>query len=135
MARTALDLSVEELMAYDPRPRRSIHDPKRWAEAWELAKRAAHLLSESFGATRVVAFGSLAHRDCFHERSDVDLAAWGIPPERFYRAAAAITEIDPSIHLDLIDADHCPDRFRARLMFSKVSMAFMTIPFLSRSSR
>ncbi len=115
MARTALDLSPEELMAYDPRPRQSLHDPKRWEEAWELAKQAARLLSESFGAKRVVAFGSLAHQDCFHEWSDVDLAAWGIPPERFYRAVAAVTEIDPSIDLDLIDADHCPDGFRTRI--------------------
>lgn len=115
MARTALELSDAELKGYDPRPRRSLHDPDRWAKAWELARRAAQLLSESFAAKRVVAFGSLAHRDCFHERSDVDLAAWGIPPDRFYRAASAITELDSNIRLDLIDADRSHGRFRARI--------------------
>jgi len=115
MTRTALELSPEELKAYDPRPRRSLHDPKRWAEAWDLARQAARLLSECFAAKRVVAFGSLAHRDCFHGLSDVDLAAWGVPPDQFYRAVAAVTGINPNIRVDLIDADRCPERFRARI--------------------
>lgn len=115
MAKTALDLTAEELRTYDPRPRASLHDSARWAQAWDLAREAGRILKESFGATRVAVFGSLAHRECFHARSDVDLAAWGIAPSSFFRAVAAVTEINSGIGVDLIDADQCPDRFRERI--------------------
>ena len=36
--------------------------------AWSIARRAAHLLREEFGATRVIAFGSLAHGAWFGPR-------------------------------------------------------------------
>jgi uncharacterized protein len=58
----------------------------RRAAAWDLAHRAARLLREEFGATRVVAFGSLAHGAWFEPRSDIDLAVEGIPVEAFWRA-------------------------------------------------
>ena len=37
----------------------------RRARAWALARRAATLLREQFGATRVVLFGSLVYEDGF----------------------------------------------------------------------
>ena len=51
----------------------------RRQRAWELARQAARLLEERFGAERVVLFGSLAHGDRFNLWSDVDIAAWGTP--------------------------------------------------------
>ena len=115
MVKTALELSAEELRAYDPMPLPEIRDLERWSKAWELAKRAARLLSDSFGATRVVAFGSLAHRESFHRWSDVDLAAWGIPADQFYRAAGEVAEMDATIPVDLVDPECCPDRIRERI--------------------
>lgn len=115
MPRTALELSAEELRAYGPTPLPETRDPERWSAAWELAKRAARLLTESFGATRVVAFGSLAHRESFHRWSDVDLAVWGIPADQFYRAAGEVAEMDATIPVDLVDPDCCPDRLRERI--------------------
>ena len=50
---------------------------QRREKAWRLAKTAAALLQEEFGATQVAVFGSLLQPQLFHRRSDVDLAVWG----------------------------------------------------------
>jgi len=48
--------------------------------AWRAAREAAHLLKTEFGAQRVVLFGSLVREGgrFFDERSDIDLAVWGM---------------------------------------------------------
>ncbi len=116
MARTALELSPEEWRAYDPRlRRRRISDPVRRREAWEAARQAARLLRESFGATRVAVFGSLARSESFYEWSDIDLAVWGAPAEQFYEAAGAVAAVHPDIPFDLVDADRCPESLREQI--------------------
>jgi predicted nucleotidyltransferase len=108
MTRTALELTTEEWQAYrlarKPRERQA---EERFEQAWEIARRAAHLLRERFGATRVVAFGSLAHRAWFHSQSDIDLAAWGMPAAQFYRAVAAVTGLSPDFEVNLVDPESC----------------------------
>lgn len=47
-------------------------------------------------------FGSLIHPALFHERSDVDLAVWGLRGREYYRAASVLLDIEPSISIDLI---------------------------------
>lgn len=114
MAKTALELSQKEWRQY--RPSRVLEEREkgeskvmgqRKKEAWNLAKGAAQLLREEYGAKRVVAFGSLAHGHWFTPWSDVDLAAWGIAPERFYAAVAAVTDLSCSLKIDLIDIETC----------------------------
>jgi len=103
VSRTAHVLSVEEQGAYAP----DSHLPasaaeERWERAWEVARLAARLLRESLGATRVVAFGSLAHRSWFTPWSDIDLAASGIPPDRYYRAVAMVSGLSADFEVDLV---------------------------------
>ncbi len=108
MGRTALELTPEELGQF--RVAREWDEAEleaRWREGHEVARAAARLLRERFAATRVAAFGSLAKRACFTPWSDVDLAVWGIPPEQFYRAVAAVTGLTPSFEVDLVDAESC----------------------------
>ena len=62
---------------------------QRRAAAWSTAR----LLREEFGATRVVAFGSLAHGAWFGPRSDIDLAVEGIPPQVFWRAWCSLDRL------------------------------------------
>lgn len=119
MARTALDLRPEERQAYRPdeairqrRLREDAHLEARWQQAHRLARRAAKLLHEEFGAERVVLFGSLAHRAWFTEWSDIDLAAWGIPPDRFFAAVAAVTDLSTSFQIDLVDPEQCSSHLR-----------------------
>jgi len=108
MTRTALALTAEEWRAY--RPGVKIDEEQtaeRWERAWEVARTAASLLRQKFGATRVVVFGSLAHRAWFTPWSDIDLAAWGIPPDAFYRAVAIVTGISPEFEVDLVAPEDC----------------------------
>lgn len=108
MARTALELTAEELRAYRPvREPVGCQPPERWERAWEVAHSAARLLCERFGATRVVVFGSLTRRAWFGVWSDIDLAAWGIPADRFYRAVAAVTGVSADFTVDLVDPASC----------------------------
>jgi Nucleotidyltransferase domain. len=65
------------------------------------------LLHREFSVRRVVVFGSLAHRAWFTDRSDIDLAAWGIPVERYYRAVATVTGPSPLFKVDLVDPATC----------------------------
>jgi predicted nucleotidyltransferase len=108
MARTALDLSSEDWKAY--RPGAQVDEKqvaKRWDRAWEVARAAARLMRQRFSATRVVVFGSLAHRAWFTPWSDIDLAAWGIPSDMFYQAVASVTGLSSEFEIDLVAPEDC----------------------------
>ena len=113
--KTAVDLTPEEIAEYRTFARRRDEQEQhrlrlREERAWELARRAAALLREEFGATRVVVFGSLVHKGCFTPWSDVDIAAWDIRPDDTLRAIGAVMDISPDIPLQLVDvAACCPD--------------------------
>lgn len=79
----------------------------RRERAWVLARRAATLLREQYGATRVVVFGSLAQEGRFTPWSDVDIAAWGIGPEDTFRAMGAVMDLDSEIQVNLLDVETC----------------------------
>ena len=113
MPKTAADLTPEELEAYREAWRR------RWAEeearrarrqerAWAVACAAARLLKERFGACRVRAFGSLP-TPWFRERSDIDLAVEGVPPERLGEAEAALAELASDFRVDLVPLEALRD--------------------------
>ena len=115
-ARTILDISAEELRTYQPGKRvQESHSAERWKRAWEVAQKAARLLRQKFGATRVVAFGSLAHRKWFGQWSDIDLAAWGISAYKFYRAVAVVTGLSPEFKIDLLDPESCRPSLREKI--------------------
>jgi predicted nucleotidyltransferase len=77
-----------------------------------VAHLAARLLRQRFGATRVVAFGSLTDRAWFTPWSDVDLAAWGVPPDAFYRAVALVTGLSAEFKMDLVSPEECRPALR-----------------------
>ena len=108
MARTALDLTLEELRSYRP-DRKPTLPPvaEQRKQAWKLARTAARILREQFGATRVVAFGSLVRDAGFSRWSDVDLAAQGIPAHQFFSAVAAVTAISQDFRVELVDPENC----------------------------
>ena len=113
---TALGLTPEEMDAYRAAARRRQEQERRELaqreqRAWELARRAAVLLREQFGATRVRVFGSLANEGCFTPWSDVDVAAWGIRPEDTFRAIGAVMDIDAEIEVNLVDVNTCRPEF------------------------
>jgi uncharacterized protein len=120
MAKTALDLTGDQWLAYHTgaaMQQRQIATEQqtqpRWEQAQQLAREAAQRLREQFDARRVVLFGSAVERSSFTRWSDVDLAVWGVPPECFYGAVAAVTGLSTEITVDLVDPDECPPALRA----------------------
>lgn len=109
---TALDVTSEEMAVYRATARRRWEREqrelvRRRERAWELARRAARLLEEEFGVSRVVAFGSLIREGHFTHWSDVDIAAWGIRSEDTFRAIGAVLDLSAEIEINLVDVDMC----------------------------
>lgn len=118
MAKTARELSVEELRSYRPWQTLEHHrkDPevfRRREDAWKVARATAQMLKKRYRATRVVVFGSLARETTFTPWSDIDLAVWGIAPEEYYSAAGAAMDIglEEGIRVDVIDPGDCGPQF------------------------
>ena len=116
MPKTALELTAQEWRAYRPgtSPGRSseAQTEKRQQQAWLVARQAAQLLRREFGASKVVVFGSLARGGRFGPWSDIDLAAWDIPADRFYRAVAAVTGLSFDFKVDLLELETCKPALR-----------------------
>jgi predicted nucleotidyltransferase len=119
MSRTALKLEPQEWRLYNPASavkHRAVEErselARRRREALKEAHRIARLLRNEYKAQKVVLFGSLARAGVFTRWSDIDLAAWGIPAERFYAAVAAATGCSAHFRVDLVDADDCRPALR-----------------------
>ena len=115
---TALEMKPEEWRKFNPsknikaqRARKKYLKDRR-EKALKVAKEAATLLRQKFGAQKIVFFGSLTNEDAFSAWSDIDLAAWGIPPEKFYSAVAAITGLSPLFKIDLVEPDNCREAIK-----------------------
>ena len=116
MGKTALTMTREELRAYQLYKKKYAPPAEgRRQQAWEVAQVAADMLRREFGAERVVVFGSLAHAAWFTSRSDIDLMAWGIPPDKFYRAVAAVSRLSPDFKVDLLDPETAGADLRQRI--------------------
>jgi len=115
MAKTAMEMTPDELKQYRPFSRNKPIDEARFYRAWEVARQAASLLYEAFGAKKVVLFGSLLHRERFASWSDIDMAVWGVPPADFFKAAAKIMDVSPEFEVDVIAGECCPDALRQKL--------------------
>ena len=121
--RTAKDLSPEELAQY--RHRLDQHFQNRKVDeallqrAWGTAYRVAALLYEDFGATQVAVFGSLAEQENFSKWSDIDIAVWGIPNDKYFRAASVASDISGLFKVDLVDFENCKGMFHERIQMPK----------------
>ena len=115
---TALEMKPEEWRKFKPgrkiatRAAQSKYIEERRAKGLELAKKASFLLRQRYGAKRVVVFGSLTRKKVFSFWSDIDLAAWGIAPDRFFSAVAAVTGLSPDFKIDLVEPDTCREAMR-----------------------
>ena len=117
--RTAKGLSPEELAEYRRRldlqfQNRKV-DEALLQRAWQTAHRVAAMLYKDFGATQVAVFGSLAGRDWFSKRSDIDIAVWGLSSDAYLDAAWEASHISSLFKVDLIAFEHCKGRFRERV--------------------
>ena len=116
-----LDLTPEVLAEYRATAqRRSAEAERKKAarreRAWDIARQAAAYLKDTFGATEVLVFGSLAHGHWYSLTSDIDLAAWGIPSEDYFLAVARLQDISPEYAIDLVRLENCSAESRQRIL-------------------
>ena len=110
---TTKDLSPEELAQYHLQSRKE--DGILLQRAWHTAHRIAAMLYEEFGATQVAVFGSLAEPEAFSKWSDIDIAIWGIPNDKYFRAVSEAVNISGLFKVDLVDFENSKDLFREKI--------------------
>ena len=119
---TAFEMTSEELSKFKPTKKIAASGgqsrllEKRRVKALELAQKASFLLRQRYGAKRVVVFGSLAMAKSFSVWSDIDLAAWGIAPNNFFSAVAAVTGLSPDFKIDLVEPDTCREAIKSSIL-------------------
>ena len=117
--RTTKDLSSEELAEYrrplDQHFKNRKVDEALLQRAWQTAHRVAAILYKDFGATQVAVFGSLAEPESFSKWSDIDIAVWGIPNDKYFRASSVVSDISGLFKVDLVDLESCKGIFRERI--------------------
>jgi len=120
VAKTAAQVTDKEMAVYRATARQREEQERREQaqrarRARTLAQQAAALLKERFDARRVVLFGSLARRDFFHRRSDVDLAVEGIKSQDFWRAWSALDTLGCEFEIDLVDVETASPSLRQQI--------------------
>ncbi|MFN8490073.1 MAG: hypothetical protein U0350_20970 [Caldilineaceae bacterium] len=95
---------------------------ERFERAGRVARQGAELLKTEFGAKRVVIFGSLRQPALFHARSDVDLAAWGIDEQCYFRAVAQLLSLDSEISFDLVRMEDASPSLLAAILRDGVEL-------------
>jgi len=91
------------LTAQAERPQKLKQMKLRQQEGWEAARKVATMLKADFGVERAVLFGSLIDHTQMHERSDIDLAVWGLADSQFSKAWTAANYILGPYHFPPID--------------------------------
>lgn len=129
MPKTALQMTPNEWKRYRPfvKTAKEVTEQEGYPHAnrknaLQTAKQAANILRERFGAYKVVVFGSLATDIGFTEFSDIDLAAWGIPSDAYYKAVAAVTGLSVRYRIDLIDPDLCRESIKKAILEQGVEL-------------
>lgn len=122
MSKTALELSHQEWQRYHPskmlerrKQQEDSSGQQRKQRAWQIAQQVAQILRHEFGAQKVAVVGSLSHETWFTPWSDIDLVAWGIPPDRFYAAVGTVAELETEFKVDLIDFETACPALRVRI--------------------
>jgi len=84
-------------------------------QALIAAREIAALLKRNFAAQRVILFGSTLSPERFHLRSDIDVAALGVPAKTFFKAYACALDLAKPFNLDLIDLNACRPTLSAKI--------------------
>ncbi len=116
----SIKLTPQEIASYRSAAQREwqkneVKRKQREKYAWKLAELAAVLLKKQFKATKVMLFGSLVRNDCFTLWSDIDIAAWGISPDKTLQAMEAVRDLDEMIEVNLVDVETSTPSLRANI--------------------
>jgi len=87
-----------------------------------VARQASDLLKQRFHVQKVMLFGSMCSPDSVHERSDVDLAVWGLNPREYFRAVGQLQALHPNISVDLVEVESAAPRLLREIEASGVEL-------------
>lgn len=87
-------------------------ETRRRCRARQAAHRVARLLRKSYGASRILLFGSIARDGALGPRSDIDLAVWGLNGTSYYEAVANAQDEAAPFEVDLIRMERCSASLR-----------------------
>ncbi|MGD1906735.1 MAG: nucleotidyltransferase family protein [Leptolyngbyaceae cyanobacterium] len=87
----------------------------RYRRGRAIALQAATLLKQDFQVEKVVLFGSMVSGDRVHERSDVDLAVWGLNSQDLYKAVGRLLALAPDIPIDVVPIEAATPRLQAAI--------------------
>jgi len=119
---TAAEMAIYRASARKREQQRRDRLYQRYQLGLAVAQQAARQLRQDFHAERVVLFGSMRSPAKVHERSDVDLAVWGLDPRAYFRAVGQLLAIDPDMPIDLIEAESAPPRILAEIAATGVDL-------------
>ncbi len=100
--KTRAQIVTRVLAAREQVPQMLVQMKQRQQQGLEIARKAAFILKQEFGAERVVLFGSMLDHERMWWGSDIDLAVWGLRSEDFFKAGAAI-ERGHNFSIDLVE--------------------------------
>lgn len=108
-SKSMVNLSATQLQRYITSAQERERDrlaklEERRRSALNLAKQAATLLKEEFGATQVILFGSLL-TETFHESSDIDLAVIDLPENQYFQAVGRLLGLG-DFDFDLVEVQN-----------------------------
>ncbi|MEW6047679.1 MAG: nucleotidyltransferase domain-containing protein [Bacillota bacterium] len=86
----------------------------RYERARAQAEAMVVALVERYPVTRVWLFGSILDPGRFDERSDIDVACEGLPPERYLEAFGVLESTGP-LPFDLVRVESCSPTLAARI--------------------
>lgn len=87
----------------------------RYRRGRAIAQQAAALLKQDFQVEKVVLFGSMVSSDRVHERSDVDLAVWGLNPQDLYKAVGRLLALAPDVPIDVVPIEAASPRLQVAI--------------------
>ncbi len=120
------DLSSDKVQKYrstiEKRFNKRTVDEVLLQRAWQTAYKLASTLYEDFGATQVAVFGSLTQQNRFSKYSDIDIAVWGIPKDKYLRALSIASDISGLFKVGLVDFDSCNRLFQERIKSQLISI-------------
>ena len=122
-----MHISKEKMRLYQKTARkRHQQDQKKleslYLQAWDVARKAASILRTDYGAQRIVVFGSLANKELFHLKSDVDLAVWGLNDSDYFRTVAQLLDIDPTIEIDVVRMETAKKSLQEKIILEGIDL-------------
>lgn len=100
---------------------------KRHQAGLAQAKSLADSLRTKFGATKVVLFGSMLSMNDVHMGSDIDLAVWDLPTERYLSALGHLLMSAKEFSVDLVRIEEAPPSLEAYILKEGLALG-TTIP-------